>query len=78
MNFIAGILPFIQIILSIALIALILLQRSDAGVGGTFGGGEGGSGHFGRRGVEKIFFNSTIIVAILFALSSFLAFYFQA
>jgi len=78
MNFIAGILPFIQIILSITLIALVLLQRSDAGVGGTFGGGDGGSGHFKRRGMEKIFFNGTVIVAILFALSSFLAFYFAA
>ncbi|MEK7552234.1 MAG: preprotein translocase subunit SecG [Patescibacteria group bacterium] len=78
MNFIANTLPFFQIILSIALIALILLQRSEAGVGGTFGGGEGGSGHFARRGMEKILFNSTVIVALLFALSSFLAFYFGA
>jgi len=74
MDFIAGLLPIVQIILSIALIALILLQRSDEGVGGAFGGGEGGgSGHFKRRGVEKILFQSTVVIAILFALSSFLA-----
>ena len=74
MNFIAGILPFAQIILSITLIALILLQRSDAGVGGAFAGSEGSSGHFARRGMEKVLFNSTVVVALLFALSCFLAF----
>jgi len=73
MNFIDGLLPIIQIILSIALIILILLQKSDAGVGGSFGGSGGESGHNTRRGLEKKLFIGTIIVAITFAFSSFLA-----
>jgi len=73
LKMIANLLPFIQIALSVALIVLILLQRSDAGVGGAFGGGDGGSGHFERRGVEKKMFNTTIILAIFFIATSILA-----
>ncbi|MGB8816092.1 MAG: preprotein translocase subunit SecG [Minisyncoccia bacterium] len=65
-------LPYIQIILSVLLIATILLQRSEAGVGGSFGGGENwNAGFHTRRGFEKFLFNFSIILAILFALSSF-------
>ena len=73
MNFIADLLPFIQIALSVALIAFILLQRSDAGVGGAFGGQDGESGHFQRRGFEKTLFRGTVLISILFALSAFVA-----
>ena len=73
MDFIFDLLPFIQIILAVALVALVLLQRSEAGVGGAFGGEDGGSGHFARRGFERTLFISTIVVAILFTLSAFLA-----
>jgi len=73
MDFIFDLLPFIQIVLAIALVAMVLLQRSEAGVGGTFGGDDGGSGHFARRGFEKTLFIGTIVVAILFTVSAFLA-----
>lgn len=73
MDSIADLLPLVQIILSVALIALILLQRSDAGVGGAFGDQGGNGSHFRRRGFEKTLFQSTIILAILFALSAFAA-----
>ncbi len=67
---IAGSIPYIQIVLSVLLIGGILLQQSSAGAGGTFGGGDGfSSGHHTKRGAEKIIFNSTIIVAVLFVLS---------
>ena len=68
-----NILPVIQIILSVLLVVLILLQQSEAGLGAAFGGsGDSGFKHT-RRGFEKVLFNSTIVVAILFALSAFVA-----
>jgi protein translocase SecG subunit len=67
------ILPYIQIILSLLLIAGILLQRSEAGLGAGFGGEGGTSGHFTRRGFERTLFIGTIIVAILFAVTAFLS-----
>jgi preprotein translocase subunit SecG len=55
----------IQIILAIAIVALILLQERSSGMSGLFGGGEGGF-YQARRGMEKTFFIATIILAILF------------
>ncbi|TSC59559.1 MAG: preprotein translocase subunit SecG [Parcubacteria group bacterium Gr01-1014_107] len=72
MDFVSNSLPVIQIILSILLVAVVLLQQSEAGVGGAFGG-EGGGSYYTRRGFEKILFNGTIILGILFALTSLLA-----
>jgi len=69
------ILPIIQIILSIILIILILLQHSDASLGSAFGGSSSSVGHRTRRGSEKIIFQSTIVVAILFALSAITGFF---
>lgn len=65
------ILPYIQIILSLLLIAGILLQRSEASLGSAFGSDNAIGGRFMRRGFEKILFNATLVVAILFALSAF-------
>jgi protein translocase SecG subunit len=67
------VLPYIQIGLSIILVGVILLQESDAGVGGVLGGGDGGGLHHTRRGFEKFLFITTIVVAILFAASALLA-----
>lgn len=65
-------LPYIQVILSLLLVGGILLQRSEASLGSGFGG-DGSSGtRFMRRGFEKLLFNATIIVAVLFALSALL------
>src|SRR3989344_3805587 len=62
-------LPWIQIILSVTLIAFILLQRSGAELGGAFGGGDGSSGTlYTRRGFEKVLFLATIGGAALFVL----------
>ncbi len=73
MTIIANILPYIQIILSIILIAAILLQQSDAGVGGVLGGGDSGGLYHTRRGFEKFLFVMTIVVAILLTASSLVA-----
>lgn len=69
-----GILPWIQIILSIILIISILLQKSDSGIGGAFGSGnDGGSTYHTRRGLEKFLYRLTIFLAILLVASSIFA-----
>ncbi|HET8574741.1 MAG TPA: preprotein translocase subunit SecG [Candidatus Paceibacterota bacterium] len=64
------ILWWIQIVLSILLVAAILFQQNEAGLGSAFGGsgGEGESSHT-RRGGERLLFQATIVLAVLFALS---------
>lgn len=75
MKILSDILPYIQIGLSALLIALVLLQKTGAGVGGAFGGGDSfSSGFHTRRGFEKTLFRLTIIVGILFVASAFVAF----
>ena len=67
-------LPWIQIILSVVLIGLILLQRSGAELGGAFGGGDAGGGtHYLRRGAERMFFFATIACGVLFIAVNFAA-----
>lgn len=56
----------IQIVISVVLIALILLQERSSGLGGLFGGGAGGF-YQARRGLEKIIFGATIFCAVAFA-----------
>ena len=60
MTIIATTLPYIQIILSIILIATTLLQQSSAGLGGVLGGGDSGGLHHTRRGFEKFLFGTII------------------
>ncbi|MEA3398949.1 MAG: preprotein translocase subunit SecG [Patescibacteria group bacterium] len=67
MSFIANILPYVQIILSVFLILFVLFQKSGTDAGGVFGGGSEGSTMYNtRRGFEKFLFNFTIITGILF------------
>jgi protein translocase SecG subunit len=73
MSSLVAILPYIEIVLSILLIIAILIQRSEAGVGGSFGGSDNfAAGFHTRRGFEKKLFYFTIIIAVLFAVSSIL------
>ncbi len=73
MKTIVSILPYIQVLLAIILIAAILLQKTGAQIGGAFGGSDNFSSAFHtRRGFEKTLFIITITVAILFALSALL------
>jgi preprotein translocase subunit SecG len=58
-----------QIILAITIIALVLVQAKDAGMGNVFGGSDMGVART-RRGVEKTLFNATIVVGTLFLLLS--------
>lgn len=69
------VLPWVQIVLSLLLIGAILLQRSGAETGGALGGGGGdmSSLYHTKRGAEKVLFNATIFIALLFATSAFIA-----
>lgn len=62
----------IQIICGIILIVLILLQTKGSGLGSAFGGGM--TFYQTRRGVEKLLFYATMVVAGIFLLSSLLGF----
>jgi len=74
MEIIQAVLPYIQIILSVLLVTVILMQQNEAGLGSIGGGGDSfSSTHQTRRGFEKILFNTTIVLSILFALSAFLS-----
>lgn len=52
------------IVVSVALVAVILLQARSAGLGAAFGGGA--EGMHVRRGSEKRIFQATIVLAVLF------------
>lgn len=54
----------IQLVLAIILIVIILLQQKGAGLSGVFGGSS--NVYSTKRGIDKILFYSTIVVAILF------------
>ncbi|MBP9821413.1 MAG: preprotein translocase subunit SecG [Candidatus Pacebacteria bacterium] len=74
MNTVAQILPVLQLILALLLIALILLQRAGEGMdGGALGGGSSNVTYFARRGGERFLFLATITVAVLFAISAIAA-----
>lgn len=62
------VLNVIEVILSIVLVVMILLQQSGSGLGSLFGGG-GGESYRTKRGAEKIFYNITIISIVLFVVN---------
>ena len=61
----------VQIILSITLIAVILLQVKSASLGGAFGGSDA-SIYTTRRGLAKVLFQFTIVLAVIFLITSLL------
>jgi len=54
------------IVVSIALIIAVILQSRGAGLGGLGGGDMSGGGYHSRRGIEKLLFNVTIGLSIVF------------
>lgn len=52
-----------QIIISITLIVLIILQAKGTGLSSVFGGS---TNYHAKRGVEKTLFYLTIVVAVVF------------
>ena len=55
-----------MIVVSIAMILIIILQSRGAGLGGLSGGDFGGSGYHVRRGIERLLFNLTIGLSVVF------------
>ena len=62
-------LPWIQIILSILLVTVVLLQQSTAGLGSAFGGDSSATFHT-RRGFERFLFIATFVLGALFVISA--------
>lgn len=56
-----------HILVAVGLIALVLLQSSKGGLGSAFGGGEV---YRTRRGAERVVFTGTIVLSVLFLITS--------
>lgn len=56
-----------QIVLAILLIVTVLLQQRGSGLGMAFGGES--NVYRSKRGMEKIIFYATIVIAVLFCLT---------
>lgn len=65
----------LQIVFAILLIGLILLQQRGSGLGMAFGGE--GNIYRSRRGIEKILFYGTIVLAVLFCATAILTVFFS-
>ncbi len=74
---VAGVLPYIQIVLSVLLIICVLLQQTGASLGGAFGGDNFSAAYHTRRGSEKALFYASVIIGILFAVSALAALFIQ-
>lgn len=57
-----------RILVVTSLVSVILLQAKGVGLSATFGGE--GSFYRSRRGMEKLLFYATILLAVLFAATS--------
>lgn len=69
---ISSVLPYIQIAISVLLILAVLLQQTGAQNGGALGGSDTSASVFHtRRGLEKMLFVATIVLGVLFAVTSF-------
>jgi len=67
----------LQIVITVALTTLILIQQRSGSLGSLFGGGgSGGGDYIKRRGMEKILFRITIGLAVTFIVVSLLNAYF--
>lgn len=58
------ILQVIELVLALALMAVVLLQQRGTSIGGAFG--SEGFAYRSRRGAERFLFQATIVLAILF------------
>lgn len=57
-------LTVLQVVLSILLIIVVLVQQRGTGLGDAFGGGSGA--YRSRRGIEQTLFTATVVIAVLF------------
>ncbi len=63
-------LQIIQILISVALIVVIILQAKGMGLGSLFGSDSGMGITKTRRGLEKTLFQITILLSALFLINS--------
>lgn len=68
MSILSSILPIVQIVISAAMIAAILLQQRGGGLGAVFGGSD--ASYHTKRGFEKALFIITVVLAVFFILTS--------
>lgn len=68
----ATILPYAEVTFAALMILGIILQRSEASLGSTFGGVDLGSSYHTRRGSDKFLFVFSIVVSILFVITTIL------
>lgn len=66
-------LNILQIVVSVILIVVILLQVKGSGFGAALGGMSGGSVYRTKRGLERTLFQATIILTIVYIFVSFLS-----
>lgn len=66
-------LNLLQIVVSVLLTIVILLQVKGSGFGAALGGMSGGSVYRTKRGLERTLFQATIILSIVFIFVSFLS-----
>ena len=59
----------VQIVLAITLIGVILLQVKSAGLGSAFGGNDA-SIYTTRRGLDQVLFQFTIVLSVVFLITS--------
>lgn len=62
-----------QIVISVVLTVIILLQVKGSGFGAALGGMTGGSVFRTKRGLERTLFQATILLVIVFVFVSFLS-----
>ena len=63
----------LQIVVSVVLIFVVLLQVKGSGFGAALGGMSGGSVYRTKRGLERTLFQATILLTIVFIFVSFLS-----
>ena len=73
METVRTVLPYVQIILSILLIAAILLQQRGSSMGGVLGGDNFSAVYHKRRGAELFLFRISVVLSILFVASALLS-----
>jgi preprotein translocase subunit SecG len=66
------ILRYIQILISVALVSIIILQARGTGLGSLFGGATGAGAVRTRRGLEKTLFQITVGLSMAFVLNAIL------
>lgn len=73
MQSLSSVFPWIQIVISVLLVVSVLMQHSEAGLGGAFGGSGATSGFHTKRGFERFLFIGTIVLGVLFIISTVVA-----